>query len=39
MGQRRSSARFTFGKGGAEKLQVTQANNAKVFGRTTFAIG
>jgi hypothetical protein len=29
----------TFGKGGAETLTVTQANNPKVFGRTTFAIG
>jgi hypothetical protein len=29
----------TFGKAGAEVLKVTQANNAKVFGKTTFAIG
>ena len=29
----------TFGKGGAENLKVTQANNPKVFGKTTFAIG
>ena len=29
----------TFGKGGAETLQVTQANNPKVFGKTTFSIG
>jgi hypothetical protein len=28
----------TFNKGGAEILKVTQANNAKVFGKTTFAI-
>jgi hypothetical protein len=27
-----------FNKGGAEILKVTQANNAKVFGKTTFAI-
>jgi hypothetical protein len=27
-----------FGKGGAENIQVTQANNPKVFGRTTFSI-
>ena len=27
-----------FDKAGAEQLQVTQANNLKVFGRTTFAI-
>jgi hypothetical protein len=32
-------AAVTFGKGGAETLQVTQANNAKVFGKTTFSIG
>ena len=32
-------AEATFGKGGAETLQVTQANNAKVFGKTTFSIG
>jgi hypothetical protein len=30
---------ITFGKGGAENLKVTQANNPKVFGKTTFAIG
>ena len=29
---------ITFNKGGAEILKVTQANNAKVFGKTTFAI-
>jgi len=29
---------ITFNKGGAENLKVTQANNAKVFGKTTFAI-
>jgi Bacterial Ig-like domain (group 3) len=29
----------TFGKGGAENIQVTQANNHKVRGKTTFAIG
>jgi hypothetical protein len=29
----------TFGKGGAENLKVKQANNPKVFGTTTFAIG
>jgi hypothetical protein len=28
-----------FGKGGAETLKVTQANNPKVFGKTTFSIG
>jgi hypothetical protein len=28
----------TFNKGGAEILKVAQANNAKVFGKTTFAI-
>jgi hypothetical protein len=28
----------TFGKAGAESLKVTQANNPKVFGKTTFAI-
>ena len=28
----------TFNKGGAEVLKVAQANNAKVFGKTTFAI-
>ena len=28
----------TFNKGGAEILKVTQANNAKVFGKATFAI-
>jgi Bacterial Ig-like domain (group 3) len=28
-----------FGKGGAESLEVTQANNAKVSGKTVFAIG
>ncbi len=32
-------AAVTFGKGGAETLQVTQANNPKVFGMTTFSIG
>jgi Bacterial Ig-like domain (group 3) len=32
-------AALTFGKGGAETLQVTQANNAKVFGKATFSIG
>ena len=32
-------AALTFGKGGAEILQVTQANNPKVFGKTTFSIG
>lgn len=29
----------TFGKGGAENIKVTQANNPKVVGKTTFAIG
>ena len=29
----------TFGKGGAETLQVTQANNHEVRGKSTFAIG
>jgi Bacterial Ig-like domain (group 3) len=29
----------TFGKGGAEVLKVSQANNKRVFGKTTFAIG
>jgi hypothetical protein len=28
----------TFGKAGAEDIKVTQANDPKVFGRTTFAI-
>ena len=28
----------TFGKGGAEVLKVTQANNSKVSGKTTFSI-
>jgi Bacterial Ig-like domain (group 3) len=28
-----------FAKGGAESVEVTQSNNAKVFGKTTFAIG
>jgi hypothetical protein len=32
-------AAVTFGKGGAETLQVTQANNPKVVGETTFSIG
>jgi hypothetical protein len=32
-------AAATFGKGGAQILQVTQANNAKVFGTTMFSIG
>jgi hypothetical protein len=32
-------AAVTFGKGGAETLQVTQANNPKVVGKTTFSIG
>jgi hypothetical protein len=30
---------ITFGKAGAEVLKVTQANDAKIFGKTTFAIG
>ncbi len=30
---------ITFGKGGAEVLKVGQANNSKVYGKTTFAIG
>jgi hypothetical protein len=29
----------SFGKGGAESIKVTQANNANVFGKTLFAIG
>ena len=29
----------TFGKAGAESVQVTQANDPKVVGKTTFAIG
>jgi hypothetical protein len=29
----------TFGKGGAESVQVTQADNPKVIGKATFAIG
>jgi hypothetical protein len=29
----------SFGKGGAENLKVTQANNSKVFGKTVFSIG
>ena len=29
----------TFGKGGAESLKVTQANNSKVSGKTIFSIG
>ncbi len=29
----------TFGKGGAETLQVTQADDPEVYGKTTFAIG
>jgi hypothetical protein len=33
------SAAVTFGKGGAETLEVTQANNPKVFGKGTFSIG
>ena len=32
-------AAVTFGKGGAESLQVTQGNNSNVFGKTTFSIG
>ncbi len=30
---------ITFGKAGAEVLRVTQSNDAKVFGKTTFSIG
>jgi Bacterial Ig-like domain (group 3) len=29
----------SFGKGGAENLKVTQANNSKVFGKAVFSIG
>ena len=29
----------TFGKAGAESIQVTQANDSKVQGKATFAIG
>jgi hypothetical protein len=29
----------TFGKGGAQILQVTQANDPEVFGKTTLSIG
>jgi hypothetical protein len=32
-------AAVTFGKGGAESLQVAQGNNPKVFGKTTYSIG
>jgi hypothetical protein len=33
------SAAVTFGKGGAETLEVTQANNPKVSGKGTFSVG